>query len=133
MRLILLSALLLTACSREPQAPSGVAAGIFSGGGRDRLCVAGEGDRQRAGLIVYAASGDSNCSASGTIQSGALVPKGDGECRIPLGFEGDGVRIGSVPKACAYYCGPGAALEGKAFRKTDASTPALDLAGDRLC
>ena len=129
----LMLTLILAACSSEPEAAAGVAAGLFAGAGRDRLCVAGEGAGQRAGLIVYAASGDTNCSATGRIAGGALVPSGDRECRIPLTFDAAGARIGAVPRACAYYCGPGASLDGKTFRKSDAATPATDLAGDPLC
>ena len=135
MRSLPFSALLLAACSQQPVTPD-LATGNYAGGGRNRLCIAGEGEARRAGLIVYG-PGDANCSASGRIeQSGAgwaLVPRGEGECRIPLILAGEQFRIGAVPVACSYYCGPGATLDGHTFGKTTAATPVTDLAGDPLC
>ena len=135
MRLILPLALLLAACSQQPAEPS-LTTGTFAGDGRDRLCLAGEPGNYRAGLITFG-EGDANCSASGRIeiQGGqlALVPRGEGDCRIPLEIEGNVVRIGQVPAACSYYCGPGAAMAGKAYNRTDMSATAVDLAGDPLC
>mgnify|MGYP003579961820 CR=1 FL=1 len=135
MRLILPCALLLTACSQQPAEPS-LTPGTFAGEGRDRLCIAGEPGNYRGGLIAYGA-GDANCSASGRIEAGegqlALVPRGEGDCRIPLSVEGNVVRIGKVPAACSYYCGPGPALEGKASNPSDMEAKAVDLAGDPLC
>jgi hypothetical protein len=137
MRLLLLSALTLTACSNEPVArPPAVLAGSFVGVGRNALCIAGEGRAQRAGVIVYG-EGDLNCSASGKIDATGsmlvLIPSGETECRIPLNVAGETVTIGAVPAACAYYCVPGARLEGQAFRRSSEARPVTDFAGDPLC
>ena len=135
MRPILPFALLLAACSKQPAEPS-LITGTFTGEGRDRLCLAGEPGNYRGGLIAFG-KGDANCSASGRIeiQDGqvALVPRGEGDCRIPLAIEGNVVRIGQVPAACSYYCGPGAAMDGKAYNRTNMGAAAVDLAGDPLC
>ena len=135
MRPILPLALLLAACSNPPAEPS-LATGTFAGQGRDRLCIAGEPGNYRGGLIAFG-SGDVNCSASGRIESRAgqfaLVPRGEGDCRIPLAIEGNGVRIGQVPEACAYYCGPGSTMTGKTYNRSDMGSKATDLAGDALC
>ena len=128
-------ALLLSACSQEPSQPQ-LAAGTFAGEGRDRLCIAKEPGAYRAGLIAYG-DGDMNCSASGRLEQAdgqwTLVPRGEGECRIPLQIEGNSVRIGQPPAACDYYCGPGAKLAGKAYNRSDMGAKAVDLAGDPLC
>jgi hypothetical protein len=145
MRSILLMALVLASCSQaqqpaEPSIPTGVFAGQGSG---DRLCIAGEAGHYRAGLIIYG-KGAVNCSAVGRIEGEgtnmALVPRGEGDCRIPLSIDGDMMRIGTVPAACSYYCGPGAKLAGNAFSlanpaQTRDGSPAIavDLAGDPLC
>ena len=135
MRPVLPLALLLTACSQQPAEPS-LTTGTFAGEGRDRLCMAGEPGNYRAGLIAYGA-GDSNCSASGRIElegnTASLIPRGEGACRIPLTIDGNSVRIGQVPPACSYYCGPGAQMGGKAFNRADMGATAVDLAGDPLC
>ena len=135
MRPTLPLAMLLAACSQQPAEPS-LTTGTFAGDGRDRLCIAGEAGSYRAGLIAYG-EGDVNCSASGRIESQdgklALVPRGEGSCRIPLSIEGNAVRIGEVPAACSYYCGPGAAMAGKTYNKADMGAAAVDLAGDPLC
>ena len=135
MRPIFALAMLLAACSQQPAAPD-LTGGTFAGEGRDRLCIAGEGDAFRAGLIVYGA-GDENCSASGSLKrsgSGwALVPKGEGDCRITLEIDGNLVRIGQPPPSCAYYCGNGATMAGKSFNRSDAKDRVTDLAGDPLC
>ena len=135
MRSVLPLALLLAACSRQPAEPS-LTTGTFAGEGRDRLCIAGEPGNYRGGLIAFGA-GDVNCSASGRIEVQgdqlALVPRGEGACRIPLAIEGNMVRIGQVPAACAYYCGPGATMAGKSYNRADMGSMAVDLAGDPLC
>ena len=126
---------LIAACSREPAQPS-LAVGTFAGEGRDRLCIAGEPGAYRAGLIAYGEA-DSNCSASGRLEQAgtgwALVPKGEGDCRIPVEIDGSSVRIGQPPAACSYYCGPNAMLGGKSFRSSANASPAVDFAGDPLC
>ena len=135
MRTILPLALLLAACSQQPAEPT-LSTGTFAGEGRDRLCIAGEAGNYRGGMIAFA-EGDINCSASGRIepQGGrfALIPRGEGACRIPLTIEGNTVRIGQPPASCAYYCGPGATMAGKSFDRTDMGAKAVDLAGDPLC
>ena len=135
MRPIFSLALFVAACSQQPEQPK-LATGTFTGEGRDRLCIAGAPDAYRAGLIAYG-KGDLNCSASGRLEMAGtnwnLVPKGEGECRIPLAIEGNVVRVGQVPGACAYYCGPGAALAGKTYNRADMGAKVVDLAGDPLC
>lgn len=128
--------MLLAACSQGQEPAPSIATGNFAGEGRDRLCIAGEAGNYRAGFIAFG-EGDVNCSASGRIevQGGqfALVPRGEGDCRVPLSVEGGKVRIGKVPAACAYYCGPGASMAGKSFSQGSASGAVVDLAGDPLC
>jgi hypothetical protein len=135
MRPIIALALLLAACSQQPAEPS-IQTGTFAGRGRDRLCIAGESGALRAGLIVYG-EGQTNCSASGALQPSGqgwlLIPKGEGDCRIPLDIAGNTVRIGQPPSACAYYCGPSATIAGKSFNRSDMGSTAVDLAGDPLC
>jgi hypothetical protein len=135
MRPIFALAMLLAACSQQPAEP-GVSPGTFAGEGRDRLCIAGEAGALRAGLVAYGQS-DLNCSASGSLRQASegwvLVPRGEGDCRIPLVIEGNSVRIGQPPAACAYYCGPGATMAGKSFNREVDASPAVDLAGDPLC
>ena len=128
-------AMLLSACSQQPAEPT-VTGGTFAGTGRDRLCIAGEVGALRAGLIAYG-TGNANCSAAGSLQRSGqnwvLVPKGEGDCRIPLDIAENSFRIGQTSAACSYYCGPGATLTGKTFNRTDAGSKAVDLAGDPLC
>jgi hypothetical protein len=135
MRPLLCFALLLAGCSREPAQPS-IATGTFAGQGRDRLCIAGDPGAYRAGLIAYG-GGDANCSAAGKLEASpagwVLIPKGEGDCKIPLAIEGDAVRVGQVSAACTYYCGPGATLADKSFTRSDKDSKAVDLAGDPLC
>ena len=136
MRSILPCFILLAACSQGQEPAPTIATGTFAGEGRDRLCIAGEPGSYRAGLITYAA-GDVNCSASGKVETAsgtlALVPRGEGDCRISLTIEGNTVRIGEVPAACSYYCGPDATMAGKSFNRSDAGGATVDLAGDPLC
>ena len=140
-------ALLLAACSQQPTDPS-ITTGVFAGeGSGDRLCIAGEPGNYRGGLIIFGqgiGQGNVNCSATGRVEVTAgnisLVPRGEGDCRIPLLIENGVIRIGEVPAACSYYCGPGAKLPGNAFplsgqAQTRDGSPAtaVDLAGDPLC
>jgi hypothetical protein len=135
MRTILPIALLLAACTPRSENPS-VPTGTYAGQGRDRLCIAGEPGNYRGGFIAFS-QGDVNCSASGRVAAEGgkylLVPRGEGECRIPLEIKGNVVRIGQPPAACAYYCGPGAAMAGQTYNKADMGAKAVDLAGDPLC
>ena len=135
MRPILPLALLVAACSQQPVEPS-LPTGTFAGEGRDRLCIAGEPGSYRAGLITFG-PGDVNCSASGRMEAKngqvTLIPRGEGPCRMPLTIVGNSVRIGELPAACSYYCGPGAAMGGKSFNRLEADAKAVDLAGDPLC
>jgi hypothetical protein len=135
MRPILVFTLLLASCSQQPAEPS-LTPGTFAGEGRDRLCLAGDAGNYRAGLIAYG-PGDINCSASGRVEAQggqlALVPRGEGDCRIPLTIDGSMIRIGEVPAACSYYCGPGASMAGKSYSRADMGAEAVDLAGDPLC
>jgi hypothetical protein len=135
MRLILSLILALGACTQQPAEPS-LITGTFAGDGRDRLCIAGEPGKYRAGLIAFG-SGDVNCSASGRIEAKngqfAMVPRGEGACRIPLTIAGNAIRIGELPTACSYYCGPDVTMAGKQFNKVDMGAAAVDLAGDPLC
>jgi hypothetical protein len=135
MRTIIPVALLLTACSQQVGNPS-IPTGTYAGEGRDRLCIAGEAGNYRGGLIAFG-KGDINCSASGSVTAEGghyvLVPRGEGDCRIPFEIAGETVRIGQPPAACAYYCGPGAEMAGRTYNKSDAGTSATDLAGDPLC
>ena len=133
-------AVLLSACAAEP-ARDLPEPGHYAGDGRDRLCIAAmEPEVLRGGVIAFG-RGDVNCSAAGAIEGAgtslALVPKGESnsadDCRIPLFVEGATLRFGELPAACAYYCGPGATLSGKRFRRTDAGSGVTDLAGDPLC
>ena len=135
MRIIPVTFLLLSACSQEPSQPT-LSTGTFAGQGRDRLCIAGEAGAYRAGLIAYG-DGNANCSASGRMETAGkdwvLVPRGEGGCRIPITIDGNIVRVGQVPAACSYYCGPGAALVGRSYNRADMGAKAVDLAGDPLC
>jgi len=137
MRIAVLAALVLAACSREAE-PSEFQGGSFAGTGRDRLCIANDAQGQRAGLIVYGA-GDSNCSASGRLEPGAknigwtLAPHGERDCRLALTSAGDSYTIGAVSAACEYYCGPGARFGGQRFDREAAISPVTDFAGDPLC
>jgi hypothetical protein len=135
MRTVIPMALLLAACSQQPENPS-IPTGTYAGQGHGRLCIAGEPGNYRGGLIAFG-PGDINCSASGrvTAEGGqfVLIPRGEGECRIPLLITGNVVRIGQPPVACAYYCGPGAAMAGRTYNRADMGAKAVDLAGDPLC
>jgi len=136
MRTIIPCFMLLAACSQGQEPAPTITTGNFAGEGRNRLCIAGEAGNYRGGLIAFG-EGDVNCSASGRINAQgsqvALIPRGEGDCRIPLSIEGDRVRVGEVPATCSYYCGPGASMAGKSFNRAGAGESAADLAGDPLC
>jgi hypothetical protein len=122
--------LLLTACSQEPAAPKSEP--VVYANGRDRLCVHGA----RAGFIVYGRD-NANCSARGRIErsqaAASFIPAGDMECKIPLNFKDDQVAFGAISPPCDFYCGPGAAVDGKRLPKSVSASPAVDFAGDPLC
>jgi hypothetical protein len=105
----------------------------YSGQGRNQLCLKGG----RAGFIVYASKGDTNCSVRGTFaRTGAklvISPDGDSECRIEAREEGSSLALGPMAPACAYYCGPEASYESATFGMVPESRPVTDLAGDPLC
>jgi hypothetical protein len=135
MRTIIPMALLLAACSPRAE-NSQIPTGTYAGQGRDRLCIDGEAGNYRAGLIAFG-KGDVNCSASGKLvaEGGkySLVPRGEGDCRVPLEIAGKVVRVGKPPAACDYYCGPGADMAGRTYNRADMGAKAVDLAGDLLC
>ena len=136
MRILFAILLVLGSCAQKEEREQFLSTGTFAGEGRDRLCIAGEPGSYRGGLIIYG-GGDVNCSATGRIDMKdgqiALVPRGDTTCRIPLAVQSNSVRIGDVGAACAYYCGPGASMAGKAFNRSDMGSTAVDLVGDPLC
>lgn len=123
---------LLAACSQEPERPAVQERALYAGEGHDRLCVSGE----RAGFVIYGAA-ETNCSAKGRLEragtTATLTPDGDEDCHIALDFSGGRVAFGPATSSCAYYCGPGAAYDGKALARNDAASPAVDFAGDPLC
>lgn len=142
MRLLLIPALLLvSACGQgEKDADQAAATNTQAvvieqlyGAGRDRMCL----QEQRAGLIVYAAEGDSNCMVRGTAdREGGIIrikPDSDEACSIAVRTEANAVVLGEVSPACAYYCGPKASFSGKRLEPSETGTPAVDLAGDPLC
>ena len=132
--------LLLAACGGSDQAANERAAApletsaattaSYAGSGRDRLCLGGP--NSAAAVISYGA-GDNNCLVRGRIEGGALIPNGDDSCRIPVTESGGTITLGTPPPSCAYYCGPGASLAGKAFTRMAAPEPVTDIAGDPLC
>ena len=137
------SALLLAGCGRE-QAPTNEAAQaspqaaqddtvVFRSGARDRLCLK---DGQVA-VVSYAQAGNANCTVRGTLDTSAaeavIRPDGDTSCAIPMTRTGDRATLGAAGPACAYYCGPGASLEGKSFDRAPTPEPVTDVAGDPLC
>ena len=135
MRRLLPLLILLAGCSAKPD-DAGPPGGSFSGGGRDRLCIAHREGGVRAGIITYGA-GDSNCSVAGTLaRAGAgwqLTPQGERACRIGLSVAGDAVGVTSVPGACSYYCAPGATLAGKRFKRDATAAIVSDFGGEAIC
>ena len=136
MRRFFLLALALSGC--KPAGPAPQAAALYRGEGRDRLCLGPDGDGLRAGLVAYGA-GDSNCSLSGAAvldgQALTITPRGDPACTVTATVAGGVARFAPLPAACAYYCAPGVALDGRSFQKVEGADPAeaKDFAGDRLC
>lgn len=132
MRFIPPAALLLVACS--PEAPDQPAeSALYSGQGRDRLCIAGN----RVGFVAYGERA-ANCSVRGRISRSAenrltFIPEGDEDCRIEAREESGRIRLGVRAAPCAYYCGPGADFAGREFHKDASASPAVDVAGDPLC
>ena len=149
MRTVLIASLLLLAACRQEQgdnepAESPVGAGpkakaetagfdVYQASGRDRLCVGGG----RAGFIVFANQGDSNCSVSGSVERSGdqltIRPDGDNSCSITVVEDGTTLRLGPLAPACAYYCGPNASFAGVTFNAMQGPQPVTDLAGDPLC
>lgn len=124
--------LVLAGCSPEPQRTAEAWTG-----GRDGLCVAGEGEISRAGLITYG-PGNANCSLTGTATRTGdklmITPRGEGACRVEVLLTGDAAVIGPRSPACAYYCGPGADFAGRTLRRSgNPAQKVTDLAGDALC
>ena len=121
--------------SREADAaaPAKAADEVWSGAGRNRLCLR-DG---RAGLIVYASQGDSNCSLRGSFKDSGngyrIEAEGDPSCRIEARREGNALLLGEVAPGCAYYCGPKASYAGARFSPTPGEPSATDFAGDPLC
>ena len=141
MRIIITLALLVSACSgkapeKAPDTGPALAVGTYAGDGRDRLCVVGEAGAQRAGFVSYG-SGETNCTMSGTIEAKGAVfvlkPKGDLRCSVDVSVNDGRVSLSPGTPACSYYCGPDATFANKNFRRDDKATPAVDLAGDKLC
>ena len=145
MRAIGLSALLaLAACGGSDDrdnAPvstgpgEGLGPAFYQFADRSGLCAASDNS---AALIVYGED-DANCMVEGRIETAddgamALVPRGDGQCRIPIEDLGQSIRLGDGGDSCAYYCGGGAQYAGRELIKNWDETPDLrDAAGDPLC
>jgi len=80
------------------------------------------------------ATGDPNCSFRGAISNPQSIrPDGDATCAILFNRDGDTVTLLTGDKSCAYYCGPGASLEGRTFTRMAKPEPVTDLARDPLC
>ena len=139
---IFLLPLLLAGCQQEPQqgpdeqqaSVSAPAVRTYVGEGRDRLCL--DERAGRVGLITYEKS-DANCSLRGAVtragDSMTIVPDGDESCRVSASIAGDSLKVSEATPGCAYYCGPGASLPGKTFRRSGQAVPVNDLAGNPLC
>ena len=133
--------LLLVACSRQPAeqtGPAGTTAGIFSGQGRDRLCIANGAGVTQIGIVTYG-EGDYNCTFKGKVgtQGGheMLVEAiGDPACKLMIQSVGETLTVG-VPnaKACEYYCGPTSTMADRSFKRDPSASSVVDLAGDPLC
>ena len=139
---LLLLSFALASCGQDEQVASeaepteqGSASleGVWGDEGRDRLCLKGE----RAGLIVYASEGDTNCMVRGSIEraggNARIRPDGDASCAIEVQRDGEAITLGQVSPSCAYYCGPKASYASKRLEPRSAKDAAVDLAGDPLC
>jgi len=103
----------------------------YAGSGNDRLCYNAE--TKRMGTITFGAAA-TNCSMRGSFDGSSLRPDGDERCQVPVAIEGNRITlINQGGPDCAYYCGPGASLEGKTFARMDRPEPVTDLGGDPLC
>ena len=135
MRCLLPVLILLAGCAAKPD-DSGPPSGRFSGGDRDRLCIARSEAGVRAGIIAYG-TGDSNCSVAGTLARAEagwqLTPQGEGACKIVLSIDGAAVGVTGVSASCAYYCAPGATLTGKKFKRDAKAGIVSDFGGEPVC
>jgi hypothetical protein len=143
--LLLLAALSLAGCEgAEPEVAAAKAAasgGSYAGEGRDRMCL--KSGEPEGGLITYAPTGVANCSlrftvrySEGSTSTGTLAAANDPACTISFTRKeqgAEGFTLGQPSPGCAYYCGPGARLDGKSFVRMDRAEPVTDLAGDPLC
>ena len=134
--LALLFLFAVAGCREEPAVePQAQAVEIWRNG-RDGLCLAGDGTRLRAGLIVYGA-GDTNCSLAGAaVREGSrlvITPRGDPACRVEVTLDRDQALLGGRSPACAYYCGPAADFAGRTLDRSEAGAAVTDFAGDPLC
>lgn len=62
-----------------------------------------------------------------------IVPNGNDACRVRIEDSGTGALRLQSNGQCAYYCGPGASLEGKTFTRMEKAEQVTDIAGDPLC
>ena len=140
MRLVLPILLLLSACSKstqQPDQPEAVATGLFAGKGRDRLCIANGTSGSHVGIVTYG-DGDNNCTLKGKVtqaEHGMLVEAvGDPACKLLVESDGETLIVRMPdPKACDYYCAPGATMDDRSFKSDPSASPAVDFAGDPLC
>ena len=100
--------------------------------GRGGVCV--EPDNA---AFLLADEGAASCMAQGQIvgegEGLSFVPRGDGQCTIPLTVDGDTLTFGDGGAACSFYCGGELDLAGRSVRRTDSLEPLVDVAGDPLC
>ena len=136
-RFLLIAAVALSACSEQEAAAPPLAASIYAGSGRDRLCVARDNGGARIAIVTYG-EGDNNCTIQTkalTAERGALVKAvGDPACKFFIASAGTTLTLPErLPASCDYYCGPSAALAKKKFTRDAGASPVTDLAGDPLC
>ena len=102
--------------------------------------VAGEGgvciEPDNAGFVFTAEDGR-NCMAQGQFANDSegmiFVPRGDGQCKIPVTVDGDTLTFGDGGNACSFYCASDLELAGRSARRTDSLEPITDAAGDLVC